>query len=74
MTRVVEGIYDDVELGSGFFISDRQADVIADWLESYAQALEKAWLRNGGTGDPSKQKHEVVRSYIRAVKKLRERA
>lgn len=71
MTRVVKGIYDKVELDTGFFISDRDADLLCDWLGSYSDALEKAWQRANPNGNPRAAKHTKVRSFITAVARLR---
>jgi len=71
VTRVVDGIYDTVELHTGFFLPDSQVDVICGWLDSYADALEKAWERKGSEGDPAKQKFAKVRSFKRAVEEGR---
>lgn len=67
MTRVVSGIYDDVELATGIFLSDNEVDIVIDWLDSYADALEKSWVKKGSEGDPLKQKFAKVRSFKKAV-------
>lgn len=73
MTRVINGIYDDVCIDTGFFLGDREIDILVEWLESYAKALENSWSRKGGEGDPGKQKFTKVRSFGAAVKRNRER-
>ena len=70
MTRVVNGIYDDIVLDTGFFIADKEADLLCDWLGSYAEALEKTWKRNGAPPKPT-PKHVKVRSFINAVARKR---
>ena len=72
MTRVVKGIYDTVELETGMFITDKETDIICGWLESYANALEKSWVKNGSVGDPKKQKFVAVRSFQKAVERKRQ--
>lgn len=71
MTRVVNGIYDDIELQTGFFIEDKRIDIIVGWLDSYANALEKQWIKNGSEGDPKIQKFAQVRSFKAAVERGR---
>lgn len=74
MTRVVNGIYDDVELDTGFFITDKETDLIASWLSSYADALEAAWKRANPNADPKSArsaKHRKVRSFVEAVARKR---
>ena len=71
MTRVVNGIYDTIELDTGFFITDKEADILCDWLGCYADALEKAWVRAGSQGNPKSAKHVKVRSFINAVARKR---
>ena len=72
MTRIVNGFYDDVVVDSGFFISDADADLLCSWLAAYADALEKAWIRNGSQGSPKAAKHAKVRSFIAAVARGRD--
>ena len=72
MTRVVKGIYDDVCLDRGFFLCNKEVDIVVDWLESYAKALENSWRKKGGEGNPSKQKFAKVRSFGAAIKRNRE--
>lgn len=71
MTRIVNGIYDDLVMDTGFFISDQETDILCDWLESYASALERAWERSGSEGNPRTAKHAKVRSFIKAVTRKR---
>ena len=71
MTRVVNGIYDTVELDTGFFVTDKETDILCGWLGSYADALEKAWARNESQGNPKTAKHAKVRSFINAVARKR---
>ena len=74
MTRVVNGIYDDIELDTGFFISDKEADLIASWLTCYADALEAAWKRANPDADAKTArgaKHRQVRSFVDAVARKR---
>lgn len=74
MTRVINGIYDDVELDTGFFISDKETDLIASWLTCYADALEAAWKRANPNADPKSArgaKHRQVRSFVDAVARKR---
>lgn len=70
MTRVVNGIYDDIVLDTGFFVTDKEVDLLCDWLAAYADALEKAWKRNGSPAKPT-PKHVKVRSFINAVARKR---
>lgn len=72
MTRVVKGIYDDVTLDTGFFLADKEIDIVVDWLESYAKALESSWVKKGSEGDPRKQKFSKVRSFGAAINRNRE--
>lgn len=72
MTRVVKGIYDDVCLDTGFFLVDKEIDILVEWLESYAKALENSWVKKGGEGEPNKQKFAKVRSFGAAIKRNRE--
>ena len=74
MTRVVNGIYDDIELDTGFFISDKETDLIASWLTCYADALEAAWKRANPPAAPKSArgaKHRQVRSFVDAVARKR---
>lgn len=71
MTRVIDGIMSDIVLDSGFLITDKDADILCDWLNSYAEALEKGWVKRGSEGDPKAQKYSKVRSFSRAVDKAR---
>ena len=74
MTRVVNGIYDDIELDTGFFISDKETDLIASWLTCYADALEAAWKRANPEADAKTArgaKHRQVRSFVDAVARKR---
>ena len=74
MTRVVNGIYDDIELETGFFITDKETDLIASWLGCYADALEKAFQRANPNADAKAvraAKHTKVRSFIAAVARKR---
>jgi len=71
MTRVVDGIFDTAELDTGFFIPDNQVDLLCEWLGAYADALERAWVKNGSDGDPKIQKFNRVRSFLRAVERHR---
>lgn len=67
MNRVVNGIYDNVELGTGIFLEDKEIDIIIGWLDSYADALEKSWESQGSQGNPKTQKFAKVRSFKAAV-------
>lgn len=71
MTRIKNGIWDEVELESGFFITERDTDIICDWLKSYSDALEAAWRSKGSEGEERKAKHTKVRSFILAVERKR---
>lgn len=74
MTRVVNGIYDEIEIDSGFFITDKETDLIASWLTCYADALEAAWKRANPNADPKSArgaKHRQVRSFVDAVARKR---
>lgn len=71
MTRIVDGIYDELVMDTGFFIKDKEADILCEWLAAYADALEKAWIRKGSQGNPKSAKHTKVRSFIRAVERKR---
>ena len=74
MTRVYKGIYDDVVLDTGFFITDKETDLLCDWLGFYADALEKAWTRANPNADAKvarTAKHAKVRSFIKAVARKR---
>lgn len=72
MTRVVNGIFDDAVLSNGFFIEDKKIDIIIEWLDSYANALERQWVKNGSQGDPAVQKFAKVRSFKAAINKSRQ--
>lgn len=67
MTRVIGGIFDDVELGTGYFIPDKQIMLLREWLGCYADALEKGWVKRGSVGDPKHEKFAKVRSFLRAT-------
>jgi len=67
MTRVIKGIYDNVELNTGFFLPDAQVDIICGWLEDYAIKLEAEWVSSGSSGDPKRQTFAKVRSFKSAV-------
>ena len=74
MTRVVNGIYDDVELETGFFVTDKETDILCSWLGCYAEALEKSFQRANPSADAKAAraaKHNKVRSFIRAVERKR---
>lgn len=71
MVRVFRGIYSDVVLGDGFFLPDSKVDIICEWLGGYADALEMIWKNQGGIGDPKRAKHTMIRSFKRAVERMR---
>lgn len=72
MTRIKNGFWSDVELEDGFFLTDKEVAIVTEWLECYAEALEKAWKRSGSPSDGKTPKHVKVRSFAKRVQKLSE--
>lgn len=72
MVRIKNGFWSDVALEDGYFLDDSEIAIVTEWLECYAEALEKAWVRAGSPRGNGVPKHMKVRSFGRKVKKLAE--